>query len=129
MPHTLTNRGLHESVRECVLSKHERRELRAADSRARLGAMAARLSVVRRDVVAVDRDSQGFEVSVPHVCVEFDQRILPLILARARLRWLLPAKSSSTPIALSASFATFGVLNALTPSERIHARKAGAGEG
>lgn len=73
MPRTLTNRGLHEFVEECVLSKYAHPEMRATDLGTGPGAMAACLSGRGCDVLAVDRDSQGFEAGVPHVCVEFDQ--------------------------------------------------------
>ena len=73
MPHTLTNHGLHEFVEERVLSKYARRKMRAVDLGTGPGAMAARLSAMGCDVLAVDRDSRGFEASVPHFSVDFDQ--------------------------------------------------------
>lgn len=73
MPHTLTNSGLHEFVEERVLCKYARRKMRAVDLGTGPGAMAARLNAMGCDVLAVDRDSQGFEADVPHVSVDFDQ--------------------------------------------------------
>ena len=73
MLHTTTNGGLHEFVGEQVLRRYARPGVRAADLGAGPGAMAARLRSLGCDVVAVDRDSNGFEVDVPHVSLDFDQ--------------------------------------------------------
>jgi 2-polyprenyl-3-methyl-5-hydroxy-6-metoxy-1,4-benzoquinol methylase len=73
MPHTNTNSGLHEFVGERVLGRYARPGVRAADLGAGPGAMAARLRSLGCDVVAVDRDSKGFEAQVPHISLDFDQ--------------------------------------------------------
>lgn len=73
MIHTTTNRGLHDFVQKRVLTKYVRQGVRTVDLGTGPGAMAARLSAMGCDVLAVDRDSQGFEASVPHVTVNFDQ--------------------------------------------------------
>jgi 2-polyprenyl-3-methyl-5-hydroxy-6-metoxy-1,4-benzoquinol methylase len=73
MLHTNTNGGLHEFVGERVLARYVRPGARAADLGAGPGAMAARLRSLGCDVVAVDRDSTGFEAQVPHVSLDFDQ--------------------------------------------------------
>ena len=73
MPHTLTNSRLHEFVDERVLSRYVRHNTRAVDLGTGPGAMAARLSAMGCDVLAVDRDSDGFDAKVPHVALDFDQ--------------------------------------------------------
>jgi 2-polyprenyl-3-methyl-5-hydroxy-6-metoxy-1,4-benzoquinol methylase len=73
MLHTTTNSGLHDFVGERVLARFARPGVRAADLGAGPGAMAARLRSLGCDVVAVDRDSNGFEADVPHVSLDFDQ--------------------------------------------------------
>jgi 2-polyprenyl-3-methyl-5-hydroxy-6-metoxy-1,4-benzoquinol methylase len=73
MIHTTTNSGLHDFVQERVLTKYSHQGVRAIDLGTGPGSMAARLSAMGCDVLAVDRDSQGFEARVPHVCLEFDQ--------------------------------------------------------
>jgi 2-polyprenyl-3-methyl-5-hydroxy-6-metoxy-1,4-benzoquinol methylase len=73
MPRTLTNSGLHEFVEERVLAKYAHPGVRATDLGTGPGAMAARLSALGCDVLAVDRDANGFEAPVPHVAVDFDQ--------------------------------------------------------
>lgn len=72
MLHTTTNHGLHEFVRERVLARYVRKGMRAADLGAGPGAMAARLRSLGCDVVAVDRDTIGFEANVPHRCLNFN---------------------------------------------------------
>lgn len=56
-----------------MLARYARRGVRAADLGAGPGAMAARLQSLGCAVVAVDRDSKGFEANVPHVSLDFDQ--------------------------------------------------------
>lgn len=73
MLHTTTNAGLHQFVGEQVLGAYVRPGIRAVDLGTGPGAMAARLSAMGGDVLAVDRDSQGFEACVPHLSVDFDQ--------------------------------------------------------
>src|SRR5260370_34728301 len=70
MLHTSTNSGLHDFVGEHVLVRYARPGVRAADLGAGPGAMAARLRSLGCDVVAVDRDSTGFEAQVPHVSLD-----------------------------------------------------------
>jgi 2-polyprenyl-3-methyl-5-hydroxy-6-metoxy-1,4-benzoquinol methylase len=73
MVHTNTNSGLHEFVGERVLARYAGRGVRAADLGSGPGAMAERLRSLGCDVVAVDRDSKGFEGQVPHISLDFDQ--------------------------------------------------------
>lgn len=73
MMHTTTNTGLHEFLQDAVLSKYARQGLRAVDLGTGPGAMAASLRAMGCNVLAVDRDSRGFEASVPHLSVDFDQ--------------------------------------------------------
>jgi 2-polyprenyl-3-methyl-5-hydroxy-6-metoxy-1,4-benzoquinol methylase len=73
MLHTNTNGGLHDFVGQRVLVRYARPGVRAVDLGAGPGAMAARLQSLGCDVVAVDRDSKGFEAQVPHVSLDFDQ--------------------------------------------------------
>jgi 2-polyprenyl-3-methyl-5-hydroxy-6-metoxy-1,4-benzoquinol methylase len=73
MPHTTTNSGLHDFVGDRVLVRYARPGIRAADLGAGPGAMVARLRALGCDVLAVDRDSNGFAAKVPHVCLDFDQ--------------------------------------------------------
>lgn len=73
MLHTTTNCGLHEFVSERVLARYARPGVRAVDLGAGPGGMAARLSELGCDVLAVDRDAQGYEAKLPHICLEFDQ--------------------------------------------------------
>ncbi len=73
MLHTTTNSGLHEFVAERVLARYARPGVRAADLGAGPGAMAARLRALGCEVLAVDRDANGFEAQVPHISLDFDQ--------------------------------------------------------
>jgi len=73
MLHTTTNSGLHEFVGDRVLARYARPGVRAADLGAGPGAMAARLRSLGCDVIAVDRDAEGFEAEVPHIPIDFDQ--------------------------------------------------------
>jgi len=73
MLHTGTNSGLHEFVGEHVLARYARPGVRAADLGSGPGAMADRLRSLGCDVVAVDRDSHGFEAQVLHLSLDFDQ--------------------------------------------------------
>jgi 2-polyprenyl-3-methyl-5-hydroxy-6-metoxy-1,4-benzoquinol methylase len=73
MLHTTTNSGLHDFVGERVLARYARSGVRAADLGAGPGAMAARLQSFGCDVVAVDRDANGFEAQLPHISLDFDQ--------------------------------------------------------
>jgi 2-polyprenyl-3-methyl-5-hydroxy-6-metoxy-1,4-benzoquinol methylase len=73
MLHTTTNNGLHDFVGERVLSRYARAGVRAADLGAGPGAMAARLRSLGCEVVAVDRDTNGFAAGLPHISLDFDQ--------------------------------------------------------
>ena len=73
MIYTTTNTGLHDFVQERVLTQYARPSIRAADLGTGPGAMAERLRKMGCDVLAVDRDSQGFEAGVPHISLDFDQ--------------------------------------------------------
>jgi 2-polyprenyl-3-methyl-5-hydroxy-6-metoxy-1,4-benzoquinol methylase len=73
MLHTTTNLGLHEFVAERVLARYAHCGVHAADLGTGPGAMALRLSALGCDVLAVDRDPNGFEAKVPHVTLDFDQ--------------------------------------------------------
>jgi len=73
MAHTTTNRGLHQFVGERVLSKYAHRGSCAVDLGTGPGAMALRLKSLGCKVLAIDRDSRGFEADVPHRCVDFNQ--------------------------------------------------------
>ena len=73
MPNTTTNKGLHDFAGERVLARYAHPGVRAADLGAGPGAMAERLRSLGCDVVAVDRDANGFEAQVPHVSLDFDQ--------------------------------------------------------
>jgi 2-polyprenyl-3-methyl-5-hydroxy-6-metoxy-1,4-benzoquinol methylase len=83
MLHTTTNSGLHDFVGERVLTRYARPGVRAADLGAGPGAMAARLQSFGCDVVAVDRDANGFEARLPHVSLDFDQPDFASSLGRA----------------------------------------------
>ena len=71
--HTTTNKGLHEFVAEHALARYARPGIRAADLGSGPGAMAARLHSFGCDVLAVDRNAEGFEAGLPHVALDFDQ--------------------------------------------------------
>jgi len=73
MIRTTTNNGLHDFVVERVLARYARPGIRAADLGAGPGAMADRVRSLGCEVLAVDRDSQGFEANVPHISLDFDQ--------------------------------------------------------
>jgi 2-polyprenyl-3-methyl-5-hydroxy-6-metoxy-1,4-benzoquinol methylase len=73
MLHTTTNSGLHEFVGERVLARYPSAGMRAAYLGAGPGAMAARLQSLGCEVLAVDRDANGFEAQIPHVSLDFDQ--------------------------------------------------------
>jgi 2-polyprenyl-3-methyl-5-hydroxy-6-metoxy-1,4-benzoquinol methylase len=73
MLHTTTNVGLHDFVCEHVLARFARPGVCAADLGAGPGAIAERLRSLGCDVVAVDRNSIGFEAQTPHVSLDFDQ--------------------------------------------------------
>ena len=73
MLHTTTNSGLHEFVGERMLSGYAHPGVRAVDLGAGPGAMAERLRSLGCDVLAVDRNREGFEADVPHVSVDFNQ--------------------------------------------------------
>ena len=74
MPHTMTNGGLHEYVSQRVLAGHIRHGLRAVDLGSGPGAMAARLRSFGCEVLAVDRDANGFEGGVPHRSVDLNNQ-------------------------------------------------------
>lgn len=73
IPTTTTNAGLHEFVSTRILSRYSRPGMRAADLGSGPGAMAARLRAFQCDVLAVDRDLNGFEGGVPHLLVDFNK--------------------------------------------------------
>lgn len=73
MLHTTTNRGLHDFVGERVLARYARPGVRATDLGAGPGAMAARLHSLGCDVLAVDRNANGFEAELAHISLDFDQ--------------------------------------------------------
>jgi 2-polyprenyl-3-methyl-5-hydroxy-6-metoxy-1,4-benzoquinol methylase len=70
---TTTNGGLHEFVFERVLCRYARPGVRAADLGTGPGAMAARLNSLGCDVVAVDRDANGYVAGPPHLCLDFNE--------------------------------------------------------
>jgi 2-polyprenyl-3-methyl-5-hydroxy-6-metoxy-1,4-benzoquinol methylase len=69
----MTNNGLHDFVGERVLSRYARRGIRSADLGAGPGAMAIRLQSLGCDVVAVDRDANGFEAGLPHQSLDLNE--------------------------------------------------------
>ena len=73
MLQTTTNSGLHEFLGEHVLGTYVHPGIRAVDLGTGPGAMAARLSALGCDVLAVDRNPQGFDAGLPHVSLDFDQ--------------------------------------------------------
>jgi 2-polyprenyl-3-methyl-5-hydroxy-6-metoxy-1,4-benzoquinol methylase len=73
MLHTNTNSGLHDFACDRVLARYARPGARAVDLGTGPGAMAARLRSLRFEVVAVDRDANGFEADVQHISLDFDQ--------------------------------------------------------
>jgi 2-polyprenyl-3-methyl-5-hydroxy-6-metoxy-1,4-benzoquinol methylase len=73
MIHTTTNKGLHEFVVTRVISRYARIGLRAADLGAGPGAMTARLQELGCDVVAVDRDAEGYAAAAQHLTLDFNQ--------------------------------------------------------
>lgn len=70
---TATPQGLHEFVGERVLKRYVRAGLHAVDLGTGPGAMADRLHSLGCDVVAVDRDANGFEAGVLHRCLDFNE--------------------------------------------------------
>ena len=83
MLHTTTNSGLHEFVFENVIRRYARSGTRAADLGAGPGAMAARLNSLDLDVLAVDRDANGFAADLPHLSLDLISRISPHSLVPA----------------------------------------------
>lgn len=73
MLHTTTNRGLHEFVGERVLARFARPGLRAVDLGAGPGAMSARLQSLGFNVLAADRDTNGYEAGLEHLSIDFNQ--------------------------------------------------------
>jgi 2-polyprenyl-3-methyl-5-hydroxy-6-metoxy-1,4-benzoquinol methylase len=73
MVNTTTNSGLHDFVGTRVLSRYASSHVRAADLGSGPGAMAERLQSMGCEVVAVDRDSVGFTLSLPHISLDFNQ--------------------------------------------------------
>jgi 2-polyprenyl-3-methyl-5-hydroxy-6-metoxy-1,4-benzoquinol methylase len=70
---TATPSGLHAFVGERVLSRYARPGLRVADLGTGPGAMAARLQSLGCDVLAVDRDTRGYQAGLPYVSIDFNQ--------------------------------------------------------
>ncbi len=60
-------------IRTTTLARYARPGIRAADLGAGPGSMADRVRSLGCEVLAVDRDSQGFEANVPHISLDFDQ--------------------------------------------------------
>jgi 2-polyprenyl-3-methyl-5-hydroxy-6-metoxy-1,4-benzoquinol methylase len=73
VPVTTTNKGLHEFVAQQVLTGCAHPGVRALDLGSGPGAMAARLRALGCDVLAADRDAEGFEGGVPHRLVNFNE--------------------------------------------------------
>ena len=73
MPHTTTNRGLHEFVAKHVLDSYVCLGVRAVDLGSGPGAMAARLRASGCEVLAVDRNENGFEGGVPHRSIDLNR--------------------------------------------------------
>jgi 2-polyprenyl-3-methyl-5-hydroxy-6-metoxy-1,4-benzoquinol methylase len=73
IPPTATPNGLHQFVADQVLARYARSGVRAIDLGAGPGAMAARLLARGCEVLAVDRNSNGFEAAAPHKSLDFDQ--------------------------------------------------------
>jgi len=69
---TTTNTGLHAFVAERVLSRYIRGGMRAVDLGAGPGAMAMRIRSMGCEVLAVDRDAEGFRADVPHIALDLD---------------------------------------------------------
>jgi predicted RNA methylase len=67
MIETTTNAGLHEFVTQQVLVRYARPGTGAADLGTGPGAMAARLQALGCNVVAVDRDANGYQAGLPHL--------------------------------------------------------------
>jgi len=73
MIHTTTNKGLHEFVATRILSRYARAGLYAADLGSGPGAMTARLLDLGCQVVAVDRDAEGYLAAAQHIALDFNQ--------------------------------------------------------
>ena len=82
MPHTTTNSGLHEFVKERVLKRYAKKGLRAADLGSGPGAMAVQLQQLGCEVVAADRDASDFDATIPHLVVDFNQTEFASVLGR-----------------------------------------------
>ncbi len=65
IPSTATNQGLHDFVADHVLARYARPGGRAADLGGP-GAMGARLHLLGCEVLAVDRNGNGFEAGLQH---------------------------------------------------------------
>ena len=73
MPHTTTNKGLHDFVDDRVLTNYARTGVRAVDLGSGPGAMADRLRRRGCDVLAADLSADGFALDLPHVSVNFNE--------------------------------------------------------
>jgi len=73
MPHTTTNRGLHDFVGDRVLGRYAGTGMRAIDLGSGPGAMAERLRSFGCEVIGADRDSVGFALGIPHISIDFNQ--------------------------------------------------------
>lgn len=82
MPHTTTNSGLHQYVKEHVLSRYARKGVRAADLGSGPGAIAAQLQQFGCEVIAADRDASDFAVALPHIVVNFNQTDFASVLGK-----------------------------------------------
>jgi 2-polyprenyl-3-methyl-5-hydroxy-6-metoxy-1,4-benzoquinol methylase len=69
---TTTIRGLHDFVVEDVVRRFARPGLRAVDLGAGSGALAVRLQSLRCDVVAVDKNAEGFKAALPFIQLNLD---------------------------------------------------------
>jgi len=74
MIETTTANGLHSFVVDRVLRNYARPGVRAVDLGSGPGAMAERLQSLGCAVLAVDRASDGYKASAPHVVADLDER-------------------------------------------------------
>jgi 2-polyprenyl-3-methyl-5-hydroxy-6-metoxy-1,4-benzoquinol methylase len=70
---TSTNKGLHEFLLETVLPPLTERGARAIDLGGGSGALSIQLQQIGLDVVAADKNREGFKADVPFFTVDFDK--------------------------------------------------------